>query len=148
GNNVAHSLIHIAGLLGLRLTVCTPEAYAPNAEIVAWGVERARAEGGEIRLETDPRSAVKDAAFLYTDVWASMGQESESEVRARVFRAYQVNAELVALAPPDVRILHCLPAHRGEEITAEVLESPRSLVYAQAENRLHVQKAVLEALLT
>jgi ornithine carbamoyltransferase len=148
GNNIAHSLIHIAGCLGLRLTICTPEAFAPAPEICRWGVEAARREGGEIRLETDPTTAVKDAAFIYADVWVSMGQEGQAAHRHKVFLPYQVNASLLSAAPSGVRILHCLPARRGEEITAEVLESEASLVFEQAENRLHAQKAVLEALLS
>ena len=147
GNNVVHSLIHLAGLIGMRLTVCTPESHSPKEAVMARGLELAARSGADIRIERDPRAAVKDAAFVYTDVWTSMGQESEAEERLEIFRPYQVNAELLSAAPPDVRILHCLPAHRGEEITAEVLESPRSVVFDQAENRLHAQKAVLEALL-
>jgi ornithine carbamoyltransferase len=147
GNNVAHSLIHLAGVLGMRLTVCTPSAYAPLPEIVERGRELARGSGGEVRLEHDPAEAVKDASFVYTDVWASMGQESETAERSRIFRPYQLNQRLLDRAPPDCQILHCLPAHRGEEITEAVLESPRSRVFDQAENRLHAQKAILELLL-
>jgi ornithine carbamoyltransferase len=147
GNNVAHSLLHLAGTLGLRLTVCTPPAYAPRAEVVGAALERARASGGDVRVETDPRAALKDAAFVYTDVWASMGQEAEAEERARIFAPYQVNEELLRQAPAGVRILHDQPAHRGEEITAEVFDGVRSLVFEQAENRLHAQKAILEAVI-
>ncbi len=147
GNNVAHSLIHIAGRLGMRLTVCTPEGYRPAPEVVSRGLELAREEGGDLRLESDPHSAMKDAAFVYTDAWTSMGQEAEAQERQAVFQPYRVDASLLSSAPSDVRILHCGPAHRGEEITSEVLDSERSLVVNQAENRLHAQKAVLEALL-
>ncbi len=147
GNNVAHSLIHIAGRLGMRLTVCTPEGYRPAPEVVSRGLELAREEGGDLRLESDPHSAMKDAAFVYTDAWTSMGQEAEAQERQAVFQPYRVNASLLSSAPSDVRILHCGPAHRGEEITSEVLDSERALVVNQAENRLHAQKAVLEALL-
>ena len=146
GNNVAHSLIHIAGRLGMRLTVCTPEGYRPAPEGVSRGLELAREEGGDLRLESDPHSAMKDAAFVYTDAWTSMGQEAEAQERRAVFQPYRVNASLLSSAPSDVRILHCGPAHRGEEITSEVLDSERALVVNQAENRLHAQKAVLEAL--
>ena len=146
GNNVAHSLIHAFGLLGGRLTICTPAGYDPGAEVVERGRALAAASGGELLLERDPRTAVKDASFVYTDVWASMGQESEAQERRRRFAGYQVNDELLAAAPAEVRVLHCLPAHRGEEISASVLESERSLVFDQAENRLHAQKAILEAL--
>jgi ornithine carbamoyltransferase len=146
GNNVAHSLILAAGRLGMRLTVCTPPRYAPKRDIVRRGIELAGASGGEVLLETDPRAAVKDACFVYTDVWASMGQEEEAAERREIFEPYQVNDELLRHAPRDARILHCLPAHRGEEIAADVFESDRSLVFDQAENRLHAQKAILEAL--
>ncbi len=147
GNNVAHSLLHLAGRLGMRLTVCTPPEYAPDPAVVQRSRELASAAGGEIRLEEDPVTAVKDAAFVYADVWASMGQEGDAQLRARRLAAYQVNQELLARAPDGVKVLHCLPAHRGEEITAEVLEGPASLVFEQAENRLHAQKAILEALI-
>jgi ornithine carbamoyltransferase len=148
GNNVACSLIHLAGRLGMRLTVCTPEARRPSAEVLRWGVEAARAEGGDLRVESDPVEAVRDADFLYTDAWYSMGEESEAEERRRLLAPYQVNRQLVAKAPAGARVLHCLPAHRGEEITADVLDSERSLVFEQAENRLHAQKAVLEAVVS
>ena len=147
GNNVCHSLIHLAGRLGMRLTVCTPPDFAPRGEIVARGTELARESGGEIALVDDPQAAVKDAAFVYTDVWASMGQEDEAAERCEIFGPYQVNEELLASAPSGVRVLHCLPAHRGEEISAEVTESPAFLAFDQAENRLHAQKAILEALI-
>jgi ornithine carbamoyltransferase len=131
----------------MRLTVCTPPGYAPRPEIVRQGIELAAASDGEVRVETDARVAVKNASFIYTDVWASMGQEREATERRRVFAPYQVNEELLRHAPSDAWVLHCLPAHRGEEITADVFESDRSLVFDQAENRLHAQKAVLEALI-
>jgi ornithine carbamoyltransferase len=146
GNNMCHSLINLAACLGTSLVVCTPPRYEPDPEIVGPALERAAKSGAQIRFVADPREAVKGAAFIYTDVWASMGQESEAESRRRTFRPYQVNADLVALAP-GARILHCLPAHRGEEITADVLESERSLVFDQAENRLHAQKAILDLLI-
>ena len=146
GNNVAHSLLNLAGCLGLRLVVCTPPDYAPEPSLAERAAARAAESGGEIRLETDPHAAVQRADFVYTDVWASMGQEDEAAARADVFRPYQINAELLAAAPASVRVLHCLPAHRGEEITHEVFESEASLVFDQAENRLHAQKAVLELL--
>ncbi|MFQ5699309.1 MAG: ornithine carbamoyltransferase [Myxococcota bacterium] len=147
GNNVAHSLIHLAGRLGMPLTVCAPPGYQPDPEVVARGRALARQSGGDIRLESAPHAAVRDARFVYTDVWASMGQEDEAVLRRGVFPPYQVNRELLRHAPADVRILHCLPAHRGEEITAEVFESEQSLVFEQAENRLHAQKAILEAVI-
>jgi ornithine carbamoyltransferase len=146
GNNMCHSLINLAACLGMQLVVSTPPAYAPDPVLVRAALERAARSGGQIRFVADPREAVKDAAFVYTDVWASMGQESEAEARRSVFRPYQLNAELLAGAP-DARVLHCLPAHRGEEITADVIDSPRSIVFDQAENRLHAQKAILEFLI-
>ena len=146
GNNMCHSLINLAACLGMRLVVSTPAGYAPDPAVVNPALERGAKSGAEIRFVADPREAVKGAAFIYTDVWASMGQESEAEARRRVFRPFQVNAELVALAP-GARVLHCLPAHRGEEITADVFESERAIVFDQAENRLHAQKAILELLI-
>jgi ornithine carbamoyltransferase len=145
GNNMCHSLINLAACLGMSLVVCTPPDFGPDPELVRTALARSAKTGGQIRFVADPREAVKGAAFIYTDVWASMGQESEAESRRRIFRPYQVNAALCALAP-EARILHCLPAHRGEEITADVVESERSLVFDQAENRLHAQKAILELL--
>jgi ornithine carbamoyltransferase len=146
GNNVAHSLMHLAGVLGMKLVVCTPPGFEPDAGVTARARALAAQSGAEIRLETDPRAAVKDAGFLYTDVWASMGQEAEARERERRFRGYQIDAALLAAAPASARVLHCLPAHRGQEISAEVFESERSLVFDQAENRLHVQKAIMETL--
>ena len=145
GNNVCHSLINLAACLGTTLVVSTPPRYAPDAVLVHAALERGARSGAQIRFVADPREAVKGAAFVYTDAWASMGQESEAESRRPVFRPFQINAELLAAAP-SARVLHCLPAHRGEEITAEVFESERSLVFDQAENRLHAQKAILELL--
>jgi ornithine carbamoyltransferase len=144
---MCHSLINLAACLGMSLVISTPPDYAPDPNVVRPALARVSKNGGEIRFVSDPREAVKGAAFIYTDVWASMGQESEAEVRRSVFRPFQVNAELVACAPKGVRILHCLPAHRGDEISAEVFESERSLVFDQAENRLHAQKAILEFLI-
>lgn len=148
GNNVARSLIQLAGRLGLHLTVCTPEALRPAEAVVRGGAEAARREGGEVRLEIDPRVAVLEADFVYTDGWYSMGEEALAEKRRRLLAPYQVNRELLSAAPAGVRVLHCLPAHRGEEITDDVIDSERSLVLVQAENRLHVQKAILEAVLS
>ena len=146
GNNMCHSLINLAACLGMSLVVSTPARYAPDPELVRPALARAAKSGAQIRFVADPREAVKGAAFVYTDAWASMGQESEADARRPVFRPFQVNAELLSAAP-DARVLHCLPAHRGEEVTAEVLESERSLVFDQAENRLHAQKAILEFLI-
>lgn len=140
GNNVAHSLIHLADKTGLNLTICTPKGYEPEKQIV-------KSVKTKIKLTNDPDEAVKGAEFIYTDTWASMGQEDEATERRKKFKKYQVNQELVAKAKKNVKILHCLPAHRGEEITDEVIDSENSLVFDQAENRLHAQKAVLLFLL-
>jgi len=147
GNNVCHSLVLGAAKLGLALTVATPPGYAPSETIVARAQAVASTTGASLAFTTDPGAAVADADVVYTDVWASMGQESEREERARIFRPYQVNAALLARARPTTVVMHCLPAHRGEEITDDVLDGPRSIVYDQAENRLHAQKALLAMIL-
>jgi ornithine carbamoyltransferase len=147
GNNVAHSLLEAAGYLGFTAAIATPKGYEPNAEIVARARENARRSGGAIELVNDPREAARGADVVYTDVWASMGQESEAEKRKEVFRPYQVNAELMACSPKDALVMHCLPAHRGDEISDDVIDSRNSIVYDQAENRLHVQKGLLFFLL-
>ena len=143
GNNVVHSLAHGAALAGAHLAVATPPDYEPSAEVVAWARER----GATITLTRDPREAVERADAVYTDTWTSMGQEAEAEERRRIFAPYQVNDALFARAKTDAVFMHCLPAHRGEEVTDAVIDSPRSVVFDQAENRLHVQKAVLAALM-
>jgi len=143
GNNVAHSLMLTATRLGVRLTVATPPAYAPDREIAATAAALAAACGSELTITTDPAVALDGADAVYTDVWTSMGFEQEAGERRRVFQPYQVNAALFEQARPDAIFLHCLPAKRGEEVTDEVIESPRSLVFQQAENRLHTQKALL-----
>lgn len=143
GNNVAHSLMFAGAQLGAHVWVATPPGYEPKADAVAWAEARAAETGGSCTLTHDPAEAAKDADVLYTDVWTSMGQEAEAEKRRPIFLPFQVNAALLARAQSDAIFLHCLPAHRGEEVTAEVIDGPRSLVFQQAENRLHVQKAVL-----
>ncbi len=143
GNNICHSLLLLSGLLGAHMRVATPKGYEPRADIVAQAIELARQRNGSIEIGHDPVEAVCDARVIYTDVWASMGQEREAETRKTAFLSYQVNAALVANAPSDVLIMHDLPAHRGKEITDEVIDSSRSLVFHQAENRLHIQKAIL-----
>lgn len=147
GNNVLHSLLQGAAMLGIDVTVATPDRYRPDTAI--WGAASRVAAGcgAVLRWSTDPRQAVRGADVVYTDVWTSMGQERERAKRLRVFRPYQVNAALLKLAKPTCRVMHCLPAHRGEEITDEVMEGTRSLVFEQAENRLHAQKALLAFLL-
>lgn len=145
GNNVAHSWIAAAARLGFTLTLACPDGYLPQAAVL----ERARSEGqGTVRLGSDPKEAVAGADVINTDVWASMGQEAEAAERKRIFAPFQVNAALLEAAPPHALVLHCLPAHRGEEITDDVLEGPRSVVFDQAENRLHLQAALLEWLIT
>ena len=146
GNNVANSLLLAAGSLGVELRLATPPDYRPPQEIWSQAEGLASANGGRLRWTEDPAAAVAGAGFVYTDVWASMGQEGEAEERRRAFQGYQVNAALLAEAP-EAWVMHDLPAHRGEEITSEVLDGPRSIVFDQAENRLHAQKAVLERLL-
>ncbi len=139
GNNVAHSLLLNAGRLGIHVAIASPETHSPLPEITA----SAREAGVEFTLTPDPREAVDGAHIVYTDVWASMGQESEALERQRIFAPYQVNAPLLAAARPEAIFLHCLPAKRGQEVTEEVIESPQSAVFDQAENRLHAQKALL-----
>ena len=143
GNNMVHSWIEAAEKLPISFRLACPEGYEPNQEIVA----RARQNGADVTVTHSVEEAVSGADAVYTDVWASMGQELESQRRAKAFRSYQVNGRVVGLAQDDAVVMHCLPAHRGEEITDEVLESPRCVAFDQAENRLHVQKAVMVWLL-
>ncbi|MBZ0252349.1 MAG: ornithine carbamoyltransferase, partial [Candidatus Methylomirabilis sp.] len=144
GNNIVHSWINAAGLLGFELRIGCPKGYEPDKRVLEVGRKR----GGKIRVIHDPFEAVKDAEAVYTDVWASMGQEAEAEARKKVFAPYQVNKRLLRAARKNAYVMHCLPAHRGEEITADVIEGPRSIIFDEAENRLHAQKAVLEILMT
>ena len=143
GNNVAHSLMYCAAKVGARIRVATPSGYEPDAGVVARAQEDARATGASIQVGRDPAAAVEGAAAVYTDTWASMGQEAEHDARVAVFRPYQVNDALMAKAAPGAVFLHCLPAHRGEEVTDSVIDSAASAVFQQAANRLHAQKAVL-----
>jgi len=143
GNNVAHSLLFAGAQLGAEVWIATPVGYEPDTAAIEWARERADETGGRCTITNDPWAAVAAADVVYTDVWASMGQEAEAEVRRTIFAPYQVNAKLFAVARPDAIFLHCLPAHRGDEVTNEVIDSPRSLVFKQAENRLHAQKAIL-----
>ncbi|MDJ0789053.1 MAG: ornithine carbamoyltransferase [Myxococcota bacterium] len=146
GNNVAHSLMLACASLGVELRLATPASHRPAQRVRRRAESLASASGSRIWLGDDPIEAVSGVDFVYTDVWTSMGQEAEAGARKALFRPYQVNDELLAHAP-DALVMHDLPAHRGEEITAEVLDGPRSIVFDQAENRLHAQKAVLERLL-
>ncbi len=147
GNNVAHSLLLMAGKWGTTFCIATPAAYKANEKVVERARELAAKHGGTIIVTEDPLEAARDADVIYTDTWASMGQEHEAEARRAVFRPYQVNRELFSHAKPDALFMHCLPAHRGEEVTDEIIDSPNSVVFEEAENRLHVQKAILYALL-
>ena len=148
GNNVCHSLMIAGAQVGAHVRIATPAGYEPDAEIVASARRDAAATQGTIELFRAPEEAVAGAQAVYTDVWASMGQESETEARAKIFAPYQVNARLMSHGAPDAVFLHCLPAHRGSEVTDEVMESPRSVIFDEAENRLHVQKAILLTLLS
>jgi ornithine carbamoyltransferase len=143
GNNVCHSLMRIAARFGAHVVAACPDGYEPQPEAVADAKADAEASGGSIGIVRDPREAAEGAHVLYTDVWVSMGQDAEREARLRAFEGYQLNAALLALADPDAVAMHDLPAHVEEEITADVLYGPRSLVWEQAENRLHTQKAVM-----
>ncbi len=143
GNNVCNSWILSSALTGMEIAVASPPEYRPKAAIV----EQARAAGGRVSIHTEPAEAARDADVLYTDIWVSMGDEPERAARLRAFAGYTVDSRLVAQASPDVLVMHCLPAHRGQEITDEVIEGPHSIVWDQAENRLHAQKALLVRLL-
>ncbi len=144
GNNVANSWVNLAAKLPMHLVICSPSGYEPDAQTLTRAHD---AEISKIEILHDPEVAVKNADVIYTDVWASMGQEAEAEQRRKVFMPYQVNSKLLGYAHKDVLVMHCLPAHRGEEITDEVLDGPHSIVFDEAENRMHVQKAIIVKLL-
>ncbi|RLE52633.1 MAG: ornithine carbamoyltransferase [Candidatus Methanomethylicota archaeon] len=148
GNNVCTSLIQGASRLGVNITICSPKKYMPSEDLIEKAREEAAKHGAKISLTEDPKEAVKEADFIYTDVWVSMGKEKEAEERLRDFKPYQVNLELLKHAPQHSMVMHCLPALRGLEITDEVLDSPRAIVWEQAENRLHVQKSLLAMILS
>jgi len=143
GNNVANSLIITAALLGIDIAVASPEKYKPEIEIVEEAYRYASRNGSSITITSDIDEAVKDADYLYTDVWTSMGQEKETARRKKAFAKYKITMEMVRKCSPGCMIMHCLPAHRGEEIDADVIDSSQSIIFDQAENRLHVQKAVM-----
>ncbi len=147
GNNVAVSLMQIAAKLGANFTIANPEGYDMPAAAIETIKPYAEASGSKLNFLNDPHQAVKEAKVIYTDTWTSMGQEEESAKREKVFPPYQVNAALVAEAAPDAIVLHCLPAHRGQEITDEVADGPHSRLFPEAHNRLHAQKAILHKLL-
>jgi ornithine carbamoyltransferase len=147
GNNVAHSLLLAGALAGMDVAVATPPGYEPIPQIAKRAAEIAESTGGSVEVTTDAVAAVTGTDVVYTDVWASMGQEAEAEERRLIFAPYQVNSVLLARAADGAIVLHCLPAHRGEEITDEVIDGSRSVVWDQAENRLHTQKALMESLI-
>ena len=146
GNNVCHSLMFLAARFGVNLRIATPDNYAPDADVLADSRRVARETRAKIELFTDPREAVEGAQAVYTDAWTSMGFEAEEKVRSEVFKPYQVNRKLMSLADPDAVFMHCLPAHRGHEVTPEILDGPQSVVLDQSENRMYVQKAILQTL--
>lgn len=143
GNNVCHSLLFAAAKTGTQISVATPAGFEPNPDIINMAVQDGQETEFEIFIATDPNEAVRNADAVYTDVWASMGQEAEKIDRKEIFAPFQVNRELMAQAKPDAVFMHCLPAHRGEEVTDDILDSSQSIVFDQAENRLHVQKAIM-----
>ncbi|MHA1271781.1 MAG: ornithine carbamoyltransferase [Candidatus Helarchaeota archaeon] len=147
GNNVANSLLLGCSKLGINITIACPKGYEPNETIVMISKYNAQTNNCNVELINSPQNAVKNADIIYTDTWVSMGKEDEKEIREKIFMPYQVNKNLIKLAKPDVIVMHCLPAHRGYEITNDVIDGPHSVVFDQAENRLHVQKAILYLLL-
>ncbi len=146
GNNVANSLLVGCALMGLDVTIACPKGYEPMEKYVEFAKNAALKTGSKVSIEHDPKKAVEGANIIYTDVWASMGQESEASIRKEIFKSYQVNDELCSCASDDVIVLHCLPAHREEEITHSVLEKNAEVIFEQAENRMHAQKAIMAAI--
>lgn len=147
GNNMVHSLMMGGSKLGLHVAVATPEGYDPDEEIVKLSKEQANLTGGQITFHRDPKEAAADADVIYTDVWASMGFEQEQAEREKAFRNFQVNDDVVKYAKRDYLFMHCLPAHRGEEVSESVIDGPNSVIFDQAENRLHAQKAIMAAVM-
>ncbi|MBI3194338.1 MAG: ornithine carbamoyltransferase, partial [Ignavibacteriae bacterium] len=147
GNNVCHSLMLLAAKLGMNFTAATPKGYEPNKEVVKKAQKFAKASGAKIEVVNNPKEGVKKSDVVYTDVWASMGQESEKDERAKIFKEFQVNAKLMNLAKDSAIFMHCLPAHRGEQVTDEVMDGKQSRIFDEAENRLHTQKAILHTLM-
>ncbi|MDF2569681.1 MAG: argF 1 [Sporomusa sp.] len=147
GNNMVNSLLHICAKVGMDISVATPANYAPDATIVEQAAVSAKLSGSKITILDDPFAAAKDADVLYTDVWASMGKEGEQAIRKQAFAGFQINNAILQAAKKDTIVMHCLPAHRGEEITDDVIEGPNSVVFDEAENRLHVQKAIMALLM-
>jgi ornithine carbamoyltransferase len=147
GNNVCHSLMLLAAKLGMNFTAATPKGYEPNKEVVKKAQKFAKASGAKIEVVNNPKEGVKKSDVVYTDVWASMGQESEKDERAKIFKEFQVNQKLMNLAKDSAIFMHCLPAHRGEEVTNEVMDGKQARIFDEAENRLHTQKAILHTLM-
>jgi ornithine carbamoyltransferase len=147
GNNVAHSLLIGCTKVGMNISIACPTGYEPHKNVIDWAIGNSKSSGSLVNITSQPKEAVWDADIVYTDVWTSMGQEKESNERLKAFAPYQVNQSLFSLAKPDAIFLHCLPAHRGEEVTSEVIDGPQSLIFEEAENRLHVQKAVMVSLM-
>ncbi|MFC3041167.1 ornithine carbamoyltransferase [Virgibacillus xinjiangensis] len=147
GNNMAHSLMLGAAIMGMDISIGAPEGYQPDPGITDKAKQLASVAGGKVEVTADPKKAVAEADAIYTDVWASMGQEEEQSIREQAFQGFQVNSSLCSQAKDDAIIMHCLPAHRGEEITAEVIDGKQSVVFQQAENRLHAQKAIMSAIM-
>ncbi len=147
GNNVAHSLLIGCSKMGMDISIATPKGYEPKNRVVKWALHNSISSGSRITITSDPKQAVLEADIIYTDVWTSMGQEKEAIERKKVFAPYQINGKLFSLASSDAIFLHCLPAHRGEEVTSEIIDGPQSFVFEEAENRLHVQKAVIVLLM-
>lgn len=143
GNNVAHSLLYGCSKVGMDITLASPKGYEPNPEVVSRAKKEGKRNGSHVEITEDPKEAVRDADVVYTDVWASMGKEKEHEKRVKIFKPYQVNRRLIKEAKKDYVFMHCLPAHRGEEVTDEVADSKNSVIFDQAENRLHTQKAIM-----
>jgi ornithine carbamoyltransferase len=148
GNNMAHSLLAGGAKVGMDVVIAAPEGYQPLPDMLAQAQEDARETGATLSVVTDPMDAVKDADVVYTDVWASMGQEAEQAKREKAFVGFTVDAAMMAAAKPGAIFMHCLPAHRGEEVSADVIDGPQSVIYDEAENRMHMQKAILHTLLS
>lgn len=147
GNNMAHSMMNGCAKLGMDVAIASPEGYMPDPEVVNMAKGFAEISGSKVIVTDDPIEAVKNADMIYTDVWASMGQEAEQEKRAKIFAPYQVNSELTKYADADYLFMHCLPAHRGEEVSADVIDGKHSVIFDEAENRLHIQKAIMAAIM-
>lgn len=147
GNNMAHSLMMGAAKFGMHFAIAAPEGYLPDPEMISQSRQAAAATGGSVLITGDPAEAIADADIVYTDVWASMGFEEEQKIREKAFAPYQVNEELAKYAKPDYLFLHCLPAHRGEEVSVGVIDGPHSIIFDEAENRLHAQKAIMASLM-